>query len=86
MPYIPEDQRKFIRAGNYPVSAGELNYAITHLLEQYRAKHGDSYRIYNEMIGALECAKQEFYRKVMVPYEDKKCKVNGDVYATPTKS
>jgi hypothetical protein len=45
----------------------------------YKGGHWD-YRRINEVMGALECAKQEFYRRVAVPYEDKKIKENGDVY------
>lgn len=30
--------------------------------------------------GVLRCAQLEFYRRVLVPYEDKKRKQNGDVY------
>jgi len=32
------------------------------------------------VIGALEACKLEFYRRAVVPYEDKKIKENGDVY------
>jgi hypothetical protein len=28
---------------------------------------------------ALECAKLEFYRRIVVPYEDGRCAANGDV-------
>jgi len=41
---------------------------------------GPSYQTINDIIGALEGAKMEFYRRVVVPYEDKKIKDNGDVY------
>ena len=30
--------------------------------------------------GAVECAKLEFYRRVVAPHEDEKMKDNGDVY------
>jgi hypothetical protein len=43
-------------------------------------KHGQSYSIINDIVGVLECAKMEFYRRVAVPYEDKKRTENGDVY------
>lgn len=35
---------------------------------------------YADIQGALECCKLEFYRRVAVPYEDRKIKLNGDVY------
>jgi len=31
-------------------------------------------------MGVLECIKQEFYRRAVAPYEDKKKEENGDVY------
>jgi hypothetical protein len=36
----------------------------------------------NEIVGALECCKQEFIRRKLNPYEDKKIKENSDVYST----
>jgi hypothetical protein len=32
------------------------------------------------MIGALECAKLELYRRLASPYEDLKIADNGDIY------
>lgn len=39
-----------------------------------------TYKDLNDAIGALEACKLEFYRRVIVPYEDQKIKSNGDVY------
>jgi len=39
-----------------------------------------SYSDYNALVGVLECAKLEFYRRAVAAYEDKKIKENGDVY------
>lgn len=33
-----------------------------------------------DVLGTLECVKLEFYRRVVAPYEDKKCAENGDAY------
>jgi len=60
-------------------TSGELNYFITILLHAYINKKGESYTIYNDVIGVLECAKQELYRRKIAPYEDKAIKRNGDV-------
>jgi hypothetical protein len=38
------------------------------------------YQTFNDALGALEGAKQEFYRRVVVPYEEQKRFENGDVY------
>jgi hypothetical protein len=61
---------------------GTLNYIITRLCD-YWTKDVDgkaTYERYNAVIGVLECAKQELYRRQVVPYEDQKCEENGDVY------
>jgi hypothetical protein len=62
-----------------PDTPGELNFAITQLLLNY-LDGGMSYTAINEVIGVLECAKLELYRRVAAPYEDKKKEENGDVY------
>ena len=33
-----------------------------------------------KVIGALECAKLELYRRIAAPYEDTKIQENGEVY------
>lgn len=78
MPYIDEDDRG--HAVKSPVTPGELNFAITTLVISFIKKEGLSYGAINDALGALEGAKQEFYRRVAVPYEDKKRSINGDVY------
>lgn len=82
MPYIERANRQRIDAGGLPVTAGELNYAITRLVDSYIRREGMRYRSINEAIGALECAKLELYRRVAAEYEDDKCRQYGDVYGT----
>lgn len=45
-----------------------------------------SYADINEAIGALECAKLELYRRIAVPYENRKLAENGDVYRSADAS
>lgn len=78
MPYIKEQDRRF--AKNNPVGPGELNFSITHLIDRYLRREGVCYSTLNEVIGALECAKLELYRRIAAPYEDRKIQENGDVY------
>lgn len=84
MPYINKqkkfklEQEGFMRLDD----AGELNYAITTLLHTYLTQHGLSYKVLNEIAGALSCADKEFYRRITIPYENKKIKENGDVVPT----
>jgi len=57
--------------------AGHLNYIITKLLI---STNPNSYTEFNDLVGVLESVKLEFYRREIVPYEDKKIIENGDVY------
>lgn len=79
MPYIPAQDRAFVRA-NSPSTVGELNFKITELISGWFQDNGGKYQQVNDVLGALEGAKLEFYRRVAAPYEDKKIEENGDVY------
>lgn len=59
------------------MKAGNLNYIVSTLIDKMRAKR---YNDMNSIIGALECVKLEYYRRIVVPHENKKIKENGDVY------
>ena len=90
MPYIPQQDRvKFLDNGlqdllsyvqDKGISNGELNYLITTLGLEYIRVHGLSYNTGSDVIKALECAKLEFYHRMLRPYEDSKIRTNGDVY------
>jgi GTP cyclohydrolase II len=78
MPYIEKQYRR--EAQQTPLTVGELNYAITSVILSYLDITPMSYSTINDIIGALEGAKLEFYRRVAVPYEELKKEQNGDVY------
>lgn len=83
MPYISAGDRGYFDEfldGITPKSEGELNYCITKLVLAYLATTSKRYDDYNAVIGVLECAKLECYRRAIAPYEDKKIQANGDVY------
>ena len=80
MPYISKTDREELENGDLPVNAGELNYLISTLVDEFMLEHGKSYSVMNEIVGALECAKLEMYRRICAPYEDEKIEANGDVY------
>ncbi len=86
MPYIDKNKRDLVvdhllyalkHEKDVGFKAGELNYCITTILNLTNPK---TYSDYNTLIGVLECVKMEFYRRAIVPYENKKIKENGDVY------
>jgi hypothetical protein len=80
MPYIPQSERNPIDDGYVPITVGQLNYAITRLIANHLTARTKSYSNINEVIGVLECAKLELYRRIAVPYESAKLEQNGDVY------
>jgi|TARA_R110002020_G_scaffold137796_8_gene307407 hypothetical protein len=86
MPYIKPEHRKEVEDAlegvglNFvPKDAGQLNYVITVLIDNYIRAYGKNYANLNTIIGALECCKQEYYRTIVGPYEDMKIDENGDV-------
>jgi hypothetical protein len=81
MPYIKKADR--VSLNKYPLATetpGELNYVLTRMIMAYRDTHPKTYQTINDIIGALEGAKLEFYRRISAPYEDTKIQENGDVY------
>mgnify|MGYP001572233026 CR=1 FL=1 len=82
MPYIKLDSREQLTpiCKSYPKSAGDLNFQVTCLLLDYLKYNGKSYQQINDILGALEGAKADFYRILAVSYEEQKIEENGDVY------
>ena len=97
MPYITQDLRDKINLEIFDLQEqilnisgsdnieGLLNYVITNLLVDKAiwcdASSALSYRHYNRMLGVLESVKQEIYRRIIAPYEDKCIMKNGDIDA-----
>lgn len=87
MPYVKQEIRDQYDSLIHELSQklcgmpiGNMNYVLTKLIELRWENEENSYFTINEIMGVLECVKQEFYRRIAEPYEDKKIKENGDVY------
>lgn len=85
MPYIPEHRREYLADSEdaRPFESdtpGELNYVLTMAAICYVEQNGLTYQSLNDVVGALESCKAEFQRRVVVPYEKRKIKENGDCY------
>jgi len=91
MPYIAAEDRpqyeELIKSlagtireatGDHTKRAGHLNYVVTRLLLD---TYGGELRYWhhNEIIGMLECCKQEFYRRQTGPYENTCIEKSGDI-------
>ena len=87
MPYITEEEKINLDCGSCPITPGQLSYLIFNACKRYliwqrndeSKAHRNNYQDYNDVLGAIEGVKQEFYRRIVAPYEDKKCKENGDI-------
>jgi len=94
MPYIRREERerydeaidkitsllldKFPGDNNRHFQVGDLNYIVSSIVwELFNAN--PSYTRGNELVGVVECVKQEFIRRKLNPYEDSKIKENGDL-------
>jgi len=84
MPYIQEDDRTDLKWAIDDLeknidNAGKLNYVITCICLGYIYTKGEKYQNWNDVMGVLECSKQEMYRRFVAPYENKKIDENGDL-------
>lgn len=86
MPYIKQEGRDRMEPALEeletcgPYDVGELTYLLYRVCKDYvYPAHRARYKDLAEVLGALEATKQEFYRRIVAPYEDKKIKENGDV-------
>lgn len=94
MPYIKKEERerynqaidkittllldKFPADNNRHFQVGDLNYIISSIVWALFDANV-SYTRGNELVGVLECVKQEFIRRKLNIYEDLKIKENGDL-------
>ena len=77
MPYIKEENRVKFKENIDGIfgkckSAGDLNYVFTKIAHGYLKDKGLCYQNINDIVGALEGAKLELYRRVASFYEDEK--------------
>lgn len=84
MPYIKQEQRWFLEPILEPllklkISGGDLNYVITRLMISATGKN-PSYEERRAVIADVHEAANEYRRRRMAPYEDRKIIENGDVY------
>ena len=89
MPYIKKDSRLYydldienlivlLRASSN--QDGDLNYVLSRIVSGTVANSGGfRYKDIAKAVGALECAKLEFYRRVGSLREDQAIKENGDI-------
>jgi len=83
MPYIKEDSRKIfdkqienlVEVIDKP---GELTYCLYSIFKKLTERN-KKFSTISSIIGEIECAKLEFYRRIVSPYENTKIRENGDI-------
>jgi len=87
MPYISQEERKEIDPLVDPLIEAlkkapadrldaRFNYVIYKMLVRL---YSERYFDYNRAMGVLTCVANEFYRRKVAPYEDKKIQTTGDI-------
>lgn len=84
MPYIVHAKRldmepSLQELSDYVSKTGDLNYVICRLSIELLRRNGMNYGNFADVVGDIECAKQELYRRLATPYEEEKAKKNGDL-------
>jgi len=84
MPYIKQEKRKEIINEDLVRlqacdCAGDIQYVIALMIKSYVRRKHLNYQTCNDIMGALVGAQQEFYRRVVAPYEKEKIEENGDI-------
>lgn len=91
MPYIKQDDRvHFEDAINLAVNRlqqrdfnpGHLNFVLSQIVWKMLGKN-DDYRQLSAIGGVLSDMRDEYFRRVMAPYEDGKIATNGDLERGP---
>ena len=95
MPYIKKDRRTVLdpyidellynlwghsdEVDDISPELGEINYIVSKILWhcwEYRKNYGRAAML----IGTVNCAIEEFRRRVLNPYEDDKIQIEGDIF------
>jgi len=85
MPYIAQVDRESFEYVEHVLkrhaaeSAGEIQYLIALVIKGYMSNNDYRYQTMNDVMGALNGANLEFYRRYVGPYEDECIAKNGDV-------
>lgn len=83
MPYIEQDRRRMMteRFPGREATPGDLAYLITGDVLDWMdiQPKKRSFTTFAISIGVLVCCVLEIYRRLVVPYEDRKIAENGDV-------
>lgn len=80
MPYVDSNDRQNLGDGYSPENAGQLNYTLALVVDEYIETKGLSYKTLNDVTGVLTNLNLEVYRRLTAPYENVKISTNGDVF------
>ena len=89
IPYIDQEQREVFDVhmttvalnlvNLFDANPGVINYILTKFFKEIVKAKGETYQTYNDILGAIEGAKLELYRRDIAIYENRKINENGEV-------
>ena len=87
MPYTLEEKRRLVEPLLQALedrpelleNEGDLNHYITNVCAIFLKQHLIKYGNFADIEGVLNHVSKEFYRRLAIPYEDKKIEQNGDL-------
>lgn len=79
MPYLTTEAKSKLDAGTVPRTAGELTYLLARQVQKYLPEEL-RYEHMATVLGALEGCKSDFIDRILLPYEHRKWRDNGDVW------
>jgi len=86
MPYISPPRREVYSQLKHQIkqtrldSVGEMTYLFDLIADIYMSQHTFDYLHLAQVVGAFECAKSEFLRKMVNDYEDLKEVQSGTIW------
>lgn len=78
--YLKPEVRERLNNWEAPVNTSDLAYCIAILIKSYYTERIPNDDVHNSIVGALDNVKQEFFSKVVEPYNKQKQFENGDVF------
>ena len=79
-PYVKKSRREILDINpTFATTPGDLAYVLFKTLIGYKNKHNEEFYIHNEIIGVMDCVKEEYRRRFLNEYEDRKIRESGDI-------
>ncbi len=80
MPYITQEAKDNLEAGNPILTPGNLTYLLQQTIKRYWINSPQNYATIAQILGSLRGAEFDFEQRIVKGYEKTKLEANGDVW------